>query len=78
MALSDTSEKASEVYFARLRAMTPAERVGVGVALWEAGHSLQRAGIRHQYPDADEDEIAFRMAVSRFGEELARKAYGKD
>ena len=78
MALSDTSEKASEVYFRRLREMTPAERGRVTAALWEAGHSLQRAGIRRQYPDADEDEIAFRMAVGRFGEELARKAYGKD
>ena len=77
MALSDTSKKASEFYFQRLHEMTPAERVGLGVSLWETGHSLQRAGTRRKYPDADDEEIAFRMAVSRFGEEMARKAYGK-
>jgi hypothetical protein len=39
--LSDTSPKASKVYFERLAAMTPADRMRIGVALWEAGHSLQ-------------------------------------
>jgi hypothetical protein len=27
------------------------------------------------HPDADESEITFRVAVARFGEELARKVY---
>lgn len=75
--LSDTSPKAQEVYFRRLAEMTPAERVQIGVDLWEAAHSLQLATMRRQYPDADEAEIIFRIAVTRFGEELARKAYGR-
>jgi hypothetical protein len=77
VAASDTSAKASEVYYRRLAEMTPAERLRIGVALWEAADSLQRAGIRRLYPDADDAEITFRIAVSRFGEELARKAYGR-
>jgi hypothetical protein len=75
MALSDTSPGAREVYFRRLAEMTPSERIGVGAALWSAGDSLQRAAARRMYPDADEAEITFRIAVTRFGAELARKAY---
>jgi hypothetical protein len=75
MPLSDTSPAARDAYYRRLAEMTPAERVSVGVALWNAGDSLQRASLRRIHPDADEAEIAFRIAVTRFGPELARKAY---
>ena len=77
MALSDTSAKAREVYFQRLRGMTASERLGLGAALWTAGDSLQRAALRREDVYADESEITFRIAVSRFGLELARKAYRK-
>jgi hypothetical protein len=77
MALSDTSPKAREVYFQRLREMTPAQRLDLGAALWEAADALQRAAARHKNPHAHEAEIAFGLAVSRFGSELARKAYRK-
>jgi hypothetical protein len=75
--LSDTSPKASRVYFERLAAMTPAERVRLGAALWEAAHSLQSTVVRRKHPDADEAEIIFQLAVTRFGAELARTAYRK-
>lgn len=75
--LTDTSEKAREVYFRRLKAMTASERVELGAALWTAGDSLQRAALRRAYTHADDAEITFRIAVSRFGLELARKAYRK-
>jgi hypothetical protein len=45
--------------------------------LWETGHALQCAGVRQQFPEADEDEVIFRVAAARFGEELARKVYGR-
>lgn len=57
--------------------MTASERLGLGVALWKAGDSLQRAALRRENPQADESEITFQMAASRFGLELARKAYRK-
>jgi len=77
VALSDTSPEASQVYFQRLAAMSPAERVRLGAALWEAAHSLQWAAARRRHPGADEAEIAFQVAVTRFGAALARAAYGK-
>lgn len=77
MPLTDTSPKANQVYFQRLAAMTPAERVRLGAALWEAAQSLQWAATRRKFPDADEAEIAFQVAVTRFGSQLARAAYHK-
>ncbi len=77
MAPSDTSSKVNEVYFQRLGAMTPAERARLGAALWEAGHALQWAAARRRHPEADEAELAFHVAVTRFGAELARAAYRK-
>ena len=77
VAFSDTSPEAREVYFQRLKAMTPSERLGLGAALWNTGNSVQRSAVLRSNPDADEAEIAFRIAVTRFGSELARKAYRK-
>ena len=75
MSLSDTSAEAREVYFRRLEEMTPSERVAIGTALWQAGDGLQRAAARRQYPDADDEEITFQVAVTRFGAVLARQVY---
>lgn len=75
VALSDISPKAREVYFRRLIEMTPSERLDIGVALWKAGDALQRAALNRNSPDLDESEIIFRIGVTRFGSELARKAY---
>jgi|SRR3974377_299018 hypothetical protein len=75
MPVDDTSQRAREVYFRRLAEMTPCERIGVGVALWAAGDSTQRTATRQMHPAADDDEINFRVAVSRYGLELASKAY---
>jgi hypothetical protein len=77
VALSDTSPKASQIYFQQLAAMSPAERVRLAAALWEAAQSLQWAATRRRHPDANEAEIAFQVAVTRFGAELARAAYRK-
>ena len=75
MPLSDTSPQASEVYYRRLAEMTPSERLNVGAALFAAGDALQRAAARRDFPDADDEEINFRIAVTRYGAKLARKVY---
>jgi hypothetical protein len=71
----DTSPAADEVQRRRIAEMTPAERINIGVAMWQAADSLQRAALRREYPNDSEEDITFRIAVIRFGEELARKAY---
>jgi len=76
--LEDSSPEMREAYYRRLAEMSPEEKVNIGVALHRAGDALQRAGLRLKHPEADEDEITFRLAVARFGEDLARRAYGRD
>ena len=78
MAPSDTSPNARAIYFRRLAEMTPAERLNIAAALWSAGDSLQRAAARHRDPDASDEEITFRIAVTRFGAGVARKAYKRE
>jgi hypothetical protein len=56
--------------------MTPSERLRLGAALWRAGDSLQRAALRQEHPNASDLELTFLLAVSRFGMDLARRAYG--
>jgi hypothetical protein len=75
MKLSDTSERTREVYLRRLAEMTPSERLSIAAALWSSGDTLQRAAARDMYPNADDAEINFRIAVTRFGPELANRAY---
>lgn len=75
MAPLDTSPAANAAYHQRLAAMTPSERLRIGVSLWQTAWSLQRAALLRSHPDATEAEIAFHIAVSRFGPDLARLAY---
>ncbi|MEP6715657.1 MAG: hypothetical protein ABJC09_08780 [Terriglobia bacterium] len=75
MALTDTSPESRRVYYQRLAGMTPSERVRIGVSLWQAAYALQRASILRRNPEADDAEVNFQIAVSRFGPELARAAW---
>jgi hypothetical protein len=58
--------------------MTPAERVRLGVMLWQTGFALQRSALRRVNPDATEADIAFEIACRRFGRDLAQRAYGRE
>ncbi len=78
MPLTDTSPESRRVYFGRLAEMTPSERVRLGAALWQAAQSLQRASMRQRNPGAHDTEIAFQIAVTRFGPELARAAWHRN
>lgn len=75
MAPTDTSAESHRVYARSLAEMTPGQRIRLGIALWQAAESLQRASIRLKNPGADNAEIAFRIAVSRFGPDIARAAW---
>lgn len=75
MALTDTSAESRQVYVRTLAEMTPSKRVRLGAALWQAAESLQRASMRRKNPGAGDAEIAFQIAVTRFGPEIARAAW---
>jgi hypothetical protein len=42
---------------ARYRRMTGEERLLIALRLHQLASDITRAGIRHQHPDADEDEV---------------------
>jgi hypothetical protein len=65
------------IYFQRLRALTPEQRIDLGVKLWEAGDAMQRATVHRKYPGIGEDEFRYRLCVLRYGPELAEKAFGR-
>lgn len=76
--MNDTSPEAERVYWQRLSELTPAEKVGIAWNLWLTADALQRAGIRHEFPDASEEEVRYVLASRRFGEELARKMFRRE
>ena len=47
-----------DLELARLRAMTPSEKVGVMNSMWREAWSLTSAGIRARYPDWTNDQVA--------------------
>jgi len=74
MTPSDTSPAMADAYYRRLAEMTPAERIGIALSLWRAADQLQRSALRRDYPDASEAEIRYRLAVTRYGKEVAHMA----
>ena len=73
---ADTSERADEVQFAILRAMTPQQRAEVFTQLTLAVQELAMAGMRKQYPNATDDELRMRLAVRRLGADVVKKVWG--
>ena len=71
----DTSEEASAIVEAGLRAMTPAERVGRAVSLTILAHSFALAQIRRQHPSEDERRHRMRLAA-RYIDAATMKALG--
>ncbi len=52
-----TPQKALQMQIERYRAMTPEERVRIALGLHDLACEMARLGIRHQHPDADEEEV---------------------
>ncbi len=59
--MDDTIQKLADSIYARkvrrARALTVGERIDTGIELFEGSLELMRAGIRSQFPHADESEV---------------------
>ena len=73
---ADTSPEAWKVFLDIQRRMSPAEKIERAFELSEIVRGFAEAGLREQYPKADEHEILLRYARMTLGEELFRRAYG--
>jgi hypothetical protein len=56
-----TPEAARQRQIEKYRAMSGEERLKIAFQLHELSCAIAREGIRHQYPDADADEVERRL-----------------
>lgn len=77
MTLTDTDPNVLEIRDARLREMSERQRAEILTGLTLSVQQLAFAGMRERFPQAADDEIWLRLAVSRLGAEMVRKAYGR-
>lgn len=71
--LSDTSPEARRVYYRTLAAMTPSQRMAIGVELTVAADEMLRAAIRRRCPDAEGEEFTFQLLRARYGRAVAEQ-----
>jgi hypothetical protein len=76
MSMSDTSAEARWVMYDLYRRMGPAAKIELVFDACRTGQLLSMAGIRVQYPSADEDRVWHIWAKRHLGAELYNKVYG--
>ncbi len=74
--LTDTPRDILEIQYDLYRRMSPAKKIGLVFDAIRTGQQLSMAGIRMQYPKANDDEIWHIWAKRHLGEELYNKVYG--
>ncbi len=67
----DTSPEQLRLYYDKLRAMSPVDRLRAAGQLSLGVRRLAEAGIRHRYPHATEAEIRARLMVRLYGRAVA-------
>lgn len=74
--LSDTTTEMERMVLALRRKQTPGQRMSNALEMCELVRSLELGMLRNQYPNADEREVRYMLAVKRYGRALADKAFG--
>ena len=75
---SDTDPKTLQVFLDMHRKMPKARKVKMVFEMTEFLLGAVKAGVRMQYPDADEREVFLRAAARRLDRETMIGAYGWD
>ena len=75
---ADTDPKALEVFFDIHRKMSQSRKVALVFELTEIMLEAAKAGVRMQYPDADEREVFLRATARRLDPDTMVKVYGWD
>jgi hypothetical protein len=75
---SDTDPKAMEVWLDLQRRMSAGEKLATVLAASHLVLGMYEAGVRLQYPQADDREIFLRMAARHLDRDLMIRAYGWD
>lgn len=75
---SDTDPKALEVFLDIHRKMPVGRKIKMVFEMTEMVLAAAKAGVRLQYPDADEREVFLRATARRLDRETMIRAYGWD
>ncbi|MBI5543234.1 MAG: hypothetical protein HY901_05060 [Deltaproteobacteria bacterium] len=63
-------------YYAKLRALTPAQRAEVASRLSAAVRMAAETALRQRHPHASDEEIRCRLAVRLYGRAVALQVFG--
>ncbi len=74
---SDTHPKMEALQIKLWREASPTKKMQLLAQLNQSARLLALAGLKAQYPNADEAELQRRLASLLLGEELACKVYGE-
>jgi hypothetical protein len=73
----DTSPAQQELYFERLRQLTPLERLQIVSRLNRGVRRMAMAGIRLRHPNASDDEVRIRLVVRLYGRAAAERLFAE-
>jgi hypothetical protein len=73
--MRDTSPAQQDEYFARLRALTPEERLRIVSRLNRGVRRMALAGMKLRHPEASEQELRVRLVVRLYGREFAQRHF---
>lgn len=74
----DVTEAVDRAVFDGLRALTPLQRLQLGVRASQAVHRLSVAGLRLRFPEAGDEELERRAGALRVGPALLRRLLGRE
>ena len=73
----DTSEWADRLLFDHLRTLGPRESMRMCMEACRTMDELLIAGLRRDHPHADDEEIEFRLAVTKYGADVLEQCTGR-
>jgi len=76
--LRDTDPAVEEYYFARLREVSPSDKLALISAWCRAVQEIAIAGIRARHPGASDEEVRLRLGSLRLPRETMIEVYGWD
>ncbi len=74
---SDTDPRVLEVMYDLQRKMPPGEKATLALQMSAMLLRLAEAGVRSDYPEADEDEVLLRVAARHLDPETVTRVYGR-
>ncbi len=75
--ISDTTPEVAALVLKLRREQTDGQRMSHSFEMSELVRSLELGVLRDQYPAANEEEILYRLALKRYGADLADRAFGR-